>query len=77
MSNMSYCKFENTFHDLEDCAATIEQGELPSSGSERAYRKKLIQLCRDIVEQTEGEDDEDESTGTSADEGSETPAEDA
>ncbi len=58
MANMSYCRFENTFHDLEDCAEQIEFGTLLSSESEKHYRTKLIELCRAIVEQMEGEEDE-------------------
>lgn len=61
MANMSYCRFENAFHDLEECALFIEDETLLSSDSERYYRKKLIELCKNIVEQTEGED---ESTGS-------------
>jgi hypothetical protein len=28
MSNMSYCRFENTSRDLEDCIEAIENGEI-------------------------------------------------
>ena len=28
MSNMSYCRFENTAGDLEDCVHAIENGEM-------------------------------------------------
>lgn len=28
MSNMSYCRFENTSKDLEDCIEAIENGEI-------------------------------------------------
>lgn len=58
MSNMSYCRFENTFHDLADCAEHIHDGHF--TGSEKEYRERLIQLCKDIVEECDGEEvDED------------------
>ena len=28
MSNMSYCRFENTSRDVEDCIRAIERGEI-------------------------------------------------
>ena len=28
MSNMSYCRFENTSRDLEDCISAIENGKI-------------------------------------------------
>ena len=28
MGNMSYCRFENTAEDLEDCVHAIENGEM-------------------------------------------------
>ena len=51
MGNMSYCRFENTLHDLEDCWENFEdpQGEL--SESEERCRKKLVKLCREIAEE--------------------------
>ena len=51
MSNMSYCKFENTYRDLEDCNQSIEDLEL--STSETRYRKLLVDLCREIVQNYE------------------------
>ena len=46
--NMSYCRMENTFHDLQDCYDALSNGEV-SSTSEKQYAKKLIELCKDIV----------------------------
>lgn len=57
MSNMSYCRFENTFEDLEDCYdALINEGgieglEEESSEYEKPYIKRLIELCKDISEE--------------------------
>lgn len=48
MSNMSYVRFENTYHDLEDCwDAMLHNEEL--SESERYYRNKLIELAHEIA----------------------------
>ena len=52
MSNMSYCRFENTKRDLEDCAAHIHDDDL--SDSEQRARDQLIQLCREIVDKAGG-----------------------
>lgn len=49
MSNMSYCRFENTLADFQDCFDHIMDEDL-SSTEERA-RKDMIELCKEIVEQ--------------------------
>lgn len=45
MPNMSYCRFENTCRDLQDCQRHMNE-EL--SGTEKMYRKELIELCQSI-----------------------------
>lgn len=50
MANMSYCRFENTYHDLMDCYENID-GDL--SDSENEYRSKLVELCHDLAEENE------------------------
>ena len=57
MSNMSYCRFQNTLSDLRDCEQNLFNEDL--SGEEQAARKHLIELCRSIAEQTEDEQDVD------------------
>lgn len=52
MGNMSYCRFENTYEDLRDCAEAIAENE-ELSESEQKYRDKLIKLCRDIYMDSE------------------------
>ena len=47
MGNMSYCRFINTLHDLQDCEEHMED-EL--SEREQQAREKLIKLCQDIAE---------------------------
>ena len=48
MSNMSYCRFQNTLRDLQDCFR--EMGE-ECSENEHAARTKLIALCVEISEE--------------------------
>ena len=55
MSNMSYCRFENTYNDLVDCKDSlyengIEYLEKNTNQHEKKYIKKLIQLCKEISE---------------------------
>lgn len=47
MGNMSYCRFENTSGDLEDCYDAMDEKDL-SEGETKA-RAKLIRLCVDIA----------------------------
>lgn len=63
MANMSYCRFENTYGDLQDCydaltnAGSIEKFEDGANEYEKKYIRKLVELCRDIVADF-GEDDD-------------------
>ena len=66
MANMSYCRFENTLRDLQDCYANMDNDGL--SKSEFYKRRLMVELCMsianeydDIIEQEFLEDDfEDE-----------------
>jgi hypothetical protein len=49
MSNMSYCRFENTYRDLSDCFENMENVN-ENNTSEKMYRKNLIELCQNIVD---------------------------
>ena len=51
MSNMSYCRFENTARDLEDCLDAIRDGEINdlSSQYEVDGLEELLELCKNIV----------------------------
>ena len=51
MSNMSYCRFENTLNDLRDCYRNFDSEEL--SDSETIARQKLVELCQEIIEVAE------------------------
>lgn len=46
MSNMPYCRFENTVGDLEDCLDHIEDD---LGGDEYEARDELIRICVEIA----------------------------
>ncbi len=51
MANMSYCRFENTYHDLQDCLEALANEGMDSlSESEKKYAKKLIDTCTEIAQ---------------------------
>jgi len=56
MANMSYCRFENTLRDLQDCYDHMDDNNL--SSSEKIARQRIIDLCFDIVENYGEEIDE-------------------
>lgn len=47
MSNMSYCRFQNTWNDLKDVYHNLQDDGL--SEDESFARRKLIELCEDIA----------------------------
>ena len=48
MSNMSYCRFENTLKNLRDCYNNWVEGGLDKS--EQEAQKSLLNLCKAIVQ---------------------------
>jgi len=48
MSNMSYCRFENTVSNLVDCRDHINDDSL-SDDEERA-KVRLLTICEDILD---------------------------
>ena len=50
MSNMSYCRFQNTLGDLKDCRDNIHETK-DMSKEERSARDRLVQVCKEIVEE--------------------------
>lgn len=59
--NMSYCRFENTLNDLNDCETALNEfiqcdENVISSDRERNKAKKLIKLCKYIAENYEESD---------------------
>lgn len=53
MANMSYCRFHNTLQDLRDCEANLWED---LDGGEFRKRLRLIQLCKEIVDQAYDEE---------------------
>jgi hypothetical protein len=51
MANMSYCRFENTYHDLIDCFDNI----WTEAGNERdeRYRKYMIRFLKERIDEIE------------------------
>lgn len=49
MSNMSYCRFENTLADLVDCQEHLEDPVIDLTEEEQTSREMLINLCREIA----------------------------
>ena len=50
---MSYCRFENTYHDLRDCYENMDDDDL--SEDEKVYKKMLIELCQSIARDNDEE----------------------
>jgi hypothetical protein len=59
MSNMSYCRFQNTLSDLRDCADALED-EDPISEDEAKAALSLVKECIAIIEQLGGAIDDSE-----------------
>lgn len=56
MGNMSYCRFENTLSDLEDCLSAIQEGDAEDeklSLSEKRAKDRLIRVCKEIIDEVE------------------------
>ena len=47
MSNMSHCRFENTYNDLEDCCNNMHDDDLDSR--EQNAKENLIRLSVEIA----------------------------
>ena len=47
MANMSYCRFENTYHDLVDCFDNIFE-EAETERDER-YRQRMIEFLKERI----------------------------
>jgi uncharacterized protein (UPF0335 family) len=50
MANMSYCRFENTLKDLQDCEENLFS-EVNKEGYENQARRRIIELCHLIADQ--------------------------
>lgn len=56
MSNMSYCRFENTLSDLQNCYDNMDSEDL--SKQEHSAREDLIKLCNEIAQRYSDDFDE-------------------
>jgi len=58
MSNMSYCRMENTNSDLSDCVDAIENKGFHSlSDDEKTEAKNLYEKCKDFIAAMENDYD--------------------
>lgn len=57
MGNMSYCRMENTYQDLRDCYDNWDEAD---SETEKRYRKKILELATEIVDDYGDMEDDDE-----------------
>ena len=54
MGNMSYCRFENTARDLQDCVNAINRGEIDELNDyEVEGLRDILELCKEILEDQE------------------------
>ena len=49
MANMSYCRFENTANDLQDCFEHMGDDINELSKSEKKNRLEILELAKDII----------------------------
>lgn len=45
---MSYCRFENTYRDLQDCADHLGDS---LSDRESRFRERMVELCQNIIDE--------------------------
>jgi len=55
MSNMSYCRFENTSRDLNDCIEAIENGEINELNEYEIEALKTMQYQAKYILEIEDE----------------------
>lgn len=57
MANMSYCRFQNTSGDLQDCLYAMEEAcnmeELDLSPDEKYAFARMYRLCQQFIEQAD------------------------
>lgn len=56
MGNMSYCRFENTSNDLEDCLTALTDRKIKSE-SERDVARRMVKEFLDFCQDAEIIDD--------------------
>ena len=54
MGNMSYCRFETTARDLQDCVNAINRGEIVELNEyEVEGLRNILELCKEILDDQE------------------------
>jgi hypothetical protein len=54
---MAYCRFENTYSDLEDCVRSLGEKSLEElSDQEKKFAEAMRELCEEYLELTEEEE---------------------
>lgn len=48
MANMSYCRFQNTLHDLRECLEALRNEDVLSE-DERLAKERLLETCVEVV----------------------------
>ena len=52
MSNMSYCRFQNTLKDLQDCFNALNEEPIDElSREERSSAEDILILCQEFIEE--------------------------
>ena len=59
MANMSYCRFENTLRDLQECIDSLQNFDNLSESEDLAMRK-MIDVAKNYVEIAEDIEDDSE-----------------
>lgn len=60
MSNMSYCRFQNTLGDYEECLGVLQRGEFPRvSKDEQRAAENLYKASKEYIEAYEDYLEED------------------
>lgn len=55
MTNMGYCRFQNTLQDLRDCELHLDDDNL--SSDEQRARAEMIRLCCEIADEARDSDE--------------------
>jgi hypothetical protein len=55
--NMSYCRFENTLRDMQDCYWALNEFD-DLSASEREARSRMLKLCQEMLNEAMDEPEE-------------------
>lgn len=66
MGNMSYCRWQNTLADVEDCAEDLffreQEGKQPLSKDEARAQRRMMQVIKSMLEFYEDEHGEVEAS---------------